>query len=78
MTVIPHLIPLKKLKKAKIRNRHNQVPQQIQDTIWENDQKHREASPTRETRSQPFLSQGDHKTAGNKQDIKLKTIVKHE
>ena len=33
LTVISHLIPLKKLKKAKIRNRHNQLPQQIQDTI---------------------------------------------
>ena len=68
MTVISHLIPLKKLKKAKIRNRHNQVAQQIQDTIWENDKNTEKHHPQERQEVSPFYHkvitrlQGTNKT----------------
>ena len=41
-------------KKAKIKNRYNQVPHLTQDTVWESDKKHKKNSHTREPRGQPF------------------------
>ena len=39
-------------KTAKIRNRYNQVPHLIKDTLWESDKK--KTSDTKESRGQPF------------------------
>ena len=43
-------------KKAKIRNRYNQVPHLTHDTILERDTNTRKHIITRETRGQPFPS----------------------
>ena len=63
---------MKVKKKAKIRNRCNQVPHLTEDTIWESDkntkkhhiQKSQEVSPS---------PAGDHKAARNRQDSMTKT-----
>ena len=50
---------LKVGKKAKIRNRYNQVPYLTQDAVWESDNSH-----TGESRNQLFnFPAGDHKAA---------------
>ena len=42
------------IKKAKIRNRHNQIPYLTHDTIWESENTHKETAHTREPRGQPL------------------------
>ena len=57
-------------KKAKIKNRYNQVPHLIQDTIWESDKNTRKYYIQRSQEVSPF-SAGDHKAA--KTDMTDKT-----
>ena len=56
-----------KVKKAKIRNRYNQVPHLTRDTIWEsgkNTRKHH----TQEIQEVSLFPAGDHKAARNRKD----------
>ena len=64
-----------KVKKAKIRNRYNQVPHLTRDTIWESDKTSRKhhTQENQEVSSFPAI---DHKAARNRQDSMIKTIVK--
>ena len=54
-------------KRAKIRNRYNQLPHLNQDATWEND-KHTIIYYKRELRGQPFpkFPAGDHKASINR------------
>ena len=54
-------IIIKIRKKAKIRNRYNQIPNLTQDTIWEGDKNHKKKEVS------PFQA-GHHKAASNRQD----------
>ena len=47
------IMPFTKLKKAKIRNRYNQVPHLNQDIKWESD-KNKKTSHNGEARGHPF------------------------
>ena len=64
-------------KKAKIKNRYNQVPHLTRDTIWESDKntrKHR----IQESQEVSRFPAGDDKAARNRQDSIIKTNVKHK
>ena len=63
--------PIKVRKKAKIRNRYNQVPQLNQDIEWESD-KNKKTSHLGKQETIPFPS-GDHKTARHRLDNMSKT-----
>ena len=54
-------------KKAKIRNRYNQVPHLTRDTIWESDKNTRKHH-TQESQEVSAYPAGDHKPARNRQD----------
>ena len=66
---------IKVRKKAKIRNRCNQVPHHSQDTTWESDKNTRKhhIQESQEVRSSPA---GDHKAAMNRQDSMTATKQK--
>ena len=64
-----------KVKKAKIRNRLNQVPHLIRDAIRESDTTPRIHHIQENQEVSPFQV-GDHKAAMNRQDSMIKTIVK--
>ena len=58
---------LKVRKKAKIRNRYNQVPHRTQYTTWESDNNTRKHNTQESQEISPFPA-GDHKAAMNRQD----------
>ena len=62
-------------KKAKIRNRYNQVLHLTQDTTWESDKNTRKHNIQESQETSPF-SAGDHKAAMNRQDSM--TDTKHK
>ena len=59
-------------KKAKFRNRYNQVPHLTWDTIWKSDKNTRKHHTQESQEVNPFLV-GDHEAARNKQDRIAKT-----
>ena len=62
----------RKVKKAKIRNRYNQVPhhyRDIKNTMKNHTNERQEVSP---------FPASDHKAAGNRHDGKIETNVKHK
>ena len=61
----------KRAKKAKIRNRYNQVPHLTRDTIWESDKNTRKYH-TKESQEVSLFPAGDHKAARNRQDSIIK------
>ena len=58
---------IKVSKKAKIRNRYNQVPPLTQDTTWETDKSTRKRHIQESQDVSPFLT-GDHKATMNRQE----------
>ena len=54
-------------KKAKIRNRYNQVPYLTKDAIWESGKNTRKRHIQESQEVSPFPA-GDHKAARNRQD----------
>ena len=64
-------------KKAKIRNRYNQVPHLIQYTTWEKDKKYKEHHIEENQEVRPFQA-GDHKAAMNRQDSMTDTKHKYQ
>ena len=71
------IIFIKVRKKAKVRNRYNQVPHLTQDTIWESHKNTRKHHIQESQEVSPFPA-GDHKAARNRQDRMTLTKVKHE
>ena len=63
---------MKVRKKAKIRNRYNQVPHLTQDTILESDKNTRKHHTQESQEFNPFPT-GDHKVARNRNDSMAKT-----
>ena len=63
-------------KKAKIRNRYNQVPHLTQDSTWESDKNTRKHHTQKSLDVSPFPA-GDHKAARNRQDSMTKANTKH-
>ena len=57
----------KSKKKAKIRNRYNQVQHLTRDTLWESDKNTRKHHTQESKEASPFPA-GDHKAASNRQD----------
>ena len=53
-------------KKAKLRNRYNQVPQLTQDTTWESDNNTRKHHKQESQEANPFPA-GGHNAAMNRQ-----------
>ena len=66
-----------KRKKARIRNRYNQVLHMTQDTIWESDKNTRKHHRQESQEVSPFPA-GDHKAARNRQDSKTRQTTKHK
>ena len=66
---------IKVKKKTKIRNRYNQVLNQILDTIWESD-KNTKKHHTQKSQEFSSFQAGDHKAAMNSTIIKVN--VKHK
>ena len=64
-------------KKAKIRNRYNQVSHLTQDTIWESD-KNTIKPHTEERRVVSPFPAGDYEAARNGQDSMTQTKTKHK
>ena len=62
-------------KKAKIRNRYNQLPHLTQDTTWESDKNTRKYHIEKSQEVSHFPA-GDHKSAINRQETM--TDRKHE
>ena len=62
-------------KKAKIRNRYNQIPHLTQDIIWESDRNTRKYHIQESQKVSPFPA-GDHKAARKRQGSM--TITKHK
>ena len=54
-------------KKAKIRNRYNQVPNLTQDNTWESDSNTKNHNIQESQEASPFLA-GGHKAAMDRQD----------
>ena len=63
-------------KKAKVRNRYNQVPLPTQDTVWESD-KNTIKHQTQESQEVSPFSAGDHKATRNRKDNMAKTNAKN-
>ena len=59
------LFGMKVRKKAKIRNRYNQVPHLTKGTVWENDKNTRKHHIQESQAVSPFTT-GDHKAEGCK------------
>ena len=66
---------MKVKKKAKVRNRYNQVPDLSWDTIWESEKI--QGSITHTRAKSPFPA-CDQKAAKNRQDSLIKTNKKHK
>ena len=64
-------------KKAKIRNRYNQVQHLTRDTIWESDKNTRKHHTQESQEVSPFPA-GDHKAARNRYDSIIKTNKQHK
>ena len=60
-------------KKAKIKNRHNQVPHLTQDMALESDKKNTSIHHTQESQEVSAFPTGDHKAARNRHDSMAKT-----
>ena len=78
-SAVPFYNAAKVRKKAKIRNRYNQVPHRTRDTLLEID-KNTRTYHTQESQEVSLIPAGDHKAARNRQDsITLtKTNTKHK
>ena len=59
-------------KKAKFRNRYNQVPHLTQETTWESENNTRKHRIQESQEISPFPA-GDHKAAMNRQEIMTNT-----
>ena len=63
-------------RKAKIRNRYNQVPYLTQNTIQESDKNKRKHN-TQDNQEASHFPTGDHKATMNRQDSITKINMKH-